>query len=280
MRRHKKIFFTAGAVVGVIVTAMVVYKFAHTIDRSIDPHRNNFNRLYWWGSAWRMFLDYPWSGIGIGNFASAYLSYKIGGTENTLYAHSLPFTLLAETGLAGTLSFAALLIAFARKARSLARGHVRAHPHLIALVAVFLFYTINIGLEYLVNLLVFAILAAMTMANVPAVSVKPRPSSVIVGVALALCAVPFLLSQFFASRCSVAAWTALEAGDLVQAESGFKNAIELDPRAWDPYVGLARIANKQDNAPSAVAWQQKALQRDKLSRPLQLELEAYQRLAR
>src|SRR5262249_7451033 len=47
-------------------------------------------RLSWWKSGLTMFWDHLWMGVGLGNYPSAYLAYKSGAGEHTLYAHSLP----------------------------------------------------------------------------------------------------------------------------------------------------------------------------------------------
>jgi O-antigen ligase len=280
IRRHKKIVVGAATLATVALVAALVFKFTHAVDHRVDPHRDNFNRLYWWLSALRMFADFPWTGVGAGGYGSAYLTYKIGGTENTLYAHGFPFALLAETGLVGAITFGILLLSWLGSVRALSPRRLAAHPPLVALLAVALFCSINIGLEYLVNLLVLAILAGFTVSGVSAPAIRPRSSVAIVLVALAVGAAPFLLSPLFASRATVTGEADLAAGDLTGAEKNFKDAIELDPRAWEPYVGLARIADKQNDRASAVQWQLKAWERNRLSLPLQRDLENYQRRER
>jgi O-antigen ligase len=280
VRAHKEIAWAAVAAVGLLVAGVALYKFMHVVDRSVDPHRDNINRLYWWRSAWRMFLDYRWFGVGLGNYGSAYLSYKTGGSENTLYAHGFPPTFLAETGAVGFAAVAVFAVAFVRRVRSFAAAGLRVQSVLTAVLAVVLFCAINIGLEYLVNLLMLAALLGAAAASVPAVSVRPRLSAVILIAGAALSAVPFLVSPFFAGRSVVAARAALDSGDTARAERQFKDAIELDPREWESYEGLARVAAATNQPDSAVAWQEKALELNRLNWPVRRQLENYRDVAR
>jgi hypothetical protein len=73
-----------------------------------------------WRVAWEEFRDEPLGGVGEGSYAFGY--YRERKTDRNLGdPHSLPFRLLAETGLVGTLLFgtftAGLGVAIARRAR-------------------------------------------------------------------------------------------------------------------------------------------------------------------
>jgi O-antigen ligase len=278
-RADKKYVYAICGLVVAVMAALLIYKFSHAVDHAVDPRRDNSNRLYWWLSALRMFADFPWSGVGVGNFPSAYLSYRVGGTENTLYAHGALFTILAETGLIGLAAFAALALALVRSLRSRVTGSSPQMSYALALLAMGFFCAFNIGIEYLVNLLLIALLLGALLSNVAAPQIKPRVSAIMVA-ALGVGAVPFLASPFFSSRLSTSAYAALQADDLTTAQRQFQDAVALDARAWEPYVGLARIAAKCGAADQAVMWQQKAWERNRLSRPLRQELESYQRLLR
>ncbi|MCI0331298.1 MAG: O-antigen ligase family protein [candidate division Zixibacteria bacterium] len=77
-------------------------------------------RLFLWGVAWKLFLEHPLTGIGMGQFAGMIGQYpemkNLAVFEWTrgLSAHNLPFTFLAETGLVGTLAFLLLLVLIIR----------------------------------------------------------------------------------------------------------------------------------------------------------------------
>jgi O-antigen ligase len=70
-----------------------------------DPHSNDqLARLVLWRAAWLMFLDHPWTGVGPGNFRTAFPYYFKGvvdaqpvwGSAHNLYLHQL-----AERGVIG-----------------------------------------------------------------------------------------------------------------------------------------------------------------------------------
>jgi putative inorganic carbon (hco3(-)) transporter len=62
----------------------------------------------------QMFLDYPVFGVGVANYESNYLIYSpdigLDGRNEEREAHSLPVEILAETGLVGFISFAAMMV--------------------------------------------------------------------------------------------------------------------------------------------------------------------------
>jgi O-antigen ligase len=67
-------------------------------------------RLFYWKTAWKMFLDNPILGVGPGNFPWRIGEYEPpGGFQGRHHggrqAHSLYFTLVAELGLVGTILF-------------------------------------------------------------------------------------------------------------------------------------------------------------------------------
>ena len=74
-------------------------------------------RIYFWGMAWRMFLDHPITGVGTGNFGIRAADYEDKWRAETTghhvwgrAAHSLYYTLLAEQGIVGVALFGAMLV--------------------------------------------------------------------------------------------------------------------------------------------------------------------------
>jgi O-antigen ligase len=280
LRRNKTFVVAALILLIGVVVAVVAHKLLHNIDRSVDPLRDNANRLYWWGSALKMFLDHPWTGVGIGNFGSAYLTYKLGGTENTLFAHGLPFTLAAETGLLGSFSFLWLVGHFGWRLRPGLTDRPDAHSYLLALGSVAVFYTINIGFEYLVNVGLMAVLAGMVATHFAALEWRPRHSVAIVTVALLISSFALVGAPFQASRAVRSGEIALAAGDLDAAEKAFQTAAELDSRGWESFAGLAQIAAQRGDFESAASYQQRAVERNRLHAPTRRQWVTYQRLER
>jgi O-antigen ligase len=95
--------------------------------RTVKVTDENFatvERVAHWWAGWRMWEDHPWTGIGIGNYATAYPNYNLAGWDDPLgHAHNFYINMGAE---AGTLGFAAYLIflaaAFLHTCRSLLRA--------------------------------------------------------------------------------------------------------------------------------------------------------------
>ncbi|HJX29964.1 MAG TPA: putative O-glycosylation ligase, exosortase A system-associated [Thermoanaerobaculia bacterium] len=61
-------------------------------------------RITAWTTSWRVFLDYPWTGVGPNNLAAVYARYA-PGTDRFRVAHNAYFQLLAECGLPALLLF-------------------------------------------------------------------------------------------------------------------------------------------------------------------------------
>ena len=70
-------------------------------DNGLNP---NFHRLILWNTAWRMFKDSPWVGLGPGNFHTSFINYfrgKVDGEWIWNSAHNLFLHHMAERGLIG-----------------------------------------------------------------------------------------------------------------------------------------------------------------------------------
>jgi O-antigen ligase len=60
------------------------------------------DRMAHWFAAWNMFVDHPWLGVGIGNYAAAYAQYGLREWPESLgHAHNFYLNVLAETGVSG-----------------------------------------------------------------------------------------------------------------------------------------------------------------------------------
>lgn len=261
---RRRTLVVASAAAAAAVIAIIVYqKFTANTQQSI------LNRFDWWRSAIAMFEHSPICGIGVGNFPSAYLAFKIGAGENTLFVHGFLFGLLAEMGLFGTLAAIGFFALWCRLAWS---APANRRPYVVGAL-LFIFYSLaSLGPEYLVNLITLALFMGIVCAVVPAPIERPRRSVLIVLAAGAVAAIPFLVSPFLASRHFVDGKEHLAEGRLEEAEKHFSAAIRLDPRAWESYAGLARVDWKhfdQTGEPSlltrAMMYQQEAIDRNRFS---------------
>jgi hypothetical protein len=186
-----------------------------------------------------MFLDHPWAGIGLGNFGSAYLSYKVGAGQHTLFAHSLPVRLLAETGGLGTAAVVLFLIAWLRRLAPSRDEIPPRWPFLLGALLMLAYSLLSVGLEYLANLLTLWVFLGIAAAGRPARPWKARRSIVIAAAAAGLAGVPYLLSPLQASRLCVAAQERLAARDWAAAERGFAAAAGTFPLDFEAERGWA-----------------------------------------
>jgi O-antigen ligase len=74
-------------------------------------------RVLNWKGALATIQNHPITGVGLGRFAAGMGAYRSPGSNETLYAHSLPLHLIAELGLVGTLLLTASLIILVLAAR-------------------------------------------------------------------------------------------------------------------------------------------------------------------
>lgn len=111
----------AGAAVAVVVAYLPVQARALS---TLDPGRNQ-DRLLLWRASLRMAAEHPWVGVGFGAFVREYPKYRLPQDPNTAppFAHNLPLSLAAETGLLGLVAFAVFVGALLRYGwRSLQRA--------------------------------------------------------------------------------------------------------------------------------------------------------------
>ncbi len=239
-------------------------------------------RMWWWESGLAMFFDRPLTGVGIGNFPSAYLAYKVGPVQNTLYVHNWAVGLLAETGFLGSaaiLVFAWLFLKRLSRSRPVSFSR---WPYAVGLMGFLLFSAVNIGPEYLANLMIFWVFLGIVAADFPLFTWKPRRSVVAAALALPVAAVPFLLSPFLASQNVVLGDIALKEGRVEPAIKLYQSAFALDPRCAEAHRGSAlslfakfRATRNPADLEQAVLHQKQAIGLDQLSAVLWWELSVY-----
>ncbi|OIO09504.1 MAG: hypothetical protein AUJ52_06320 [Elusimicrobia bacterium CG1_02_63_36] len=254
-RREKSFVVVAAA-------AAAVWKFGGSSDR-----------LGWWATGLRMFADAPWTGVGLGGYASAFLAYRVGGGVQTVSAHGAPVQLLAETGMLGTGALAWALLAAGRgRLRAAIAGRRGAAFGLLALGV---FSLASVCFEFPVNLLSFSLLAGAAFGAVPEPT-RPLPKAAAVMIAAACLAVsPFLIAPWQASRAVVSGQEALIRNDHGEAERYFSAAGAMDRRSFEARRGLARVLFRRGDAGAAVRVQREAIARNPLNGVLWLELGAY-----
>jgi O-antigen ligase len=77
--------------------------------RNVEVTDANFavvERAAHWYAAWRMFSDHPWTGVGLGNYATAYERYALPRWPDPLgHAHNYYLNIAAEAGLPGLAAY-------------------------------------------------------------------------------------------------------------------------------------------------------------------------------
>ncbi|MCG3205088.1 MAG: hypothetical protein KCHDKBKB_01805 [Elusimicrobia bacterium] len=272
--RYPVFSWTFLILVSVTLGGLIFYKLALIYSWvGISSERISTSRLDWWISVLKMCKEYPWFGVGIGNFPSAYLSFKTGPGENTLYAHGFIMQIIAEMGLAGLAS----VVLFSARWWALAKNQIEHNRRLIGIgLCMFLVFSLlHVSMEYLSNALACGVFLGIVVAAEKENGWNVRPLwSVCFVLAVFLC-FPFILSPFLASRHIVDGNDYLKEKNWVLAEKHFGVARDIDGRSWEPYAGLAKVAFFQGDYKRAVEMQEEALKRNRLSLPLKRELAFY-----
>lgn len=167
--------------------------FISTTDvTGIDITGDNFaivERLAHWQAAEGMARDFPWLGVGVGNYELAYPRYSLINWPLALgHAHMIYLNVLAETGLVGLAAYVVLWVAVLALtmrtigrthglARGLALGLLGAWVHLAAHQIVDDLYVNNIPLTLGALLGVLVVLSRAPQQIVPAALFSPRSHS-------------------------------------------------------------------------------------------------------
>lgn len=169
-----------------------------SLQALLDPNTAML-RFGYWISGVRMFLAHPFTGVGLGNFGTAYPMYQLIGAGDVKPAHNDYLQTAAETGIFGLIAFLTLWTAFViGNFRSVWRETVRSErwfrAGLFASVLGFLFHSFVDFNFYNPSLaaLVF-VLAGLSYASMPP-ALLPAPNRKM----LVLAAAPLVLWLFYA----------------------------------------------------------------------------------
>ncbi len=122
--RDKRKYFAGMLVAGIIISSItyMVPDFQQRVYSIGNAQENsNTERRLLWQSAWHMFMDHPFTGVGYANFRTNYQKHYILPEAKQPYlehAHNNFFHYLAETGILGLSALVALwgyLLAYAVK---------------------------------------------------------------------------------------------------------------------------------------------------------------------
>lgn len=276
LQKHKRVAWAATLLAVLIMGSVLWYKLSVLYRWTyVGPYMKPTSRITWWASGIQMFKENFWRGLGPGCYGSAYLAYKIGTGQNTLYAHSFPVTLLAETGLLGFISVLVLFGSWAFRFGRAAFGDEKRSPFLVGLMLMTAFSLFNINFELLSNLMAFTLGMAIVASAKPARSWSVRKSVSLVGTGLAVWALINLLPPFLSSQAWVSGDEYLKEGKIKEAEQAYLSAKELDARPSAPYQRMAQIRSHEKRFIEAAVEQRGAIHRDRYNAQLWHELGIY-----
>ena len=140
------------------------------------------NRVHAYRASWKMVMDFPWVGAGLGTFPNLYLKYRDRALEKMIYdkAHSDYLQILVETGLVGLiivvsfpiLYFCSIIARYRREGRFSIR---LVAAGVIAGISSMLFHsTIAFNIQIPANALLFAILLGFAYVLLPDDCDKPK----------------------------------------------------------------------------------------------------------
>lgn len=220
-------------IAGVVGLGLLLFKWETTSSVA--------NRLAWWRTAVNMFLAHPWTGVGLGNYPSAFLAYRVPSGENTLSAHSWFFQILAEMGLVGLIAFLGVIAYLIKMfSRFQDRSNLQ-KSFALGAVATSVYCLANVGGEYFFLRILVPMFFVGLLSPV-LVSARPRMSVVFLSAGIFVLSIPFVVAPFLASRHQVTGQIYLSQADVEQAEKSFRIAAHIDPWNWESRAALARIA--------------------------------------
>lgn len=278
----------------ILFFGMTAFKIQESYFPTTEVQRiYSTSRVEWWKSALLMWKEFPWTGIGLGNFPSAYLTFKVGDGQNSLYPHSFILGLLSETGLIGFLGF---FLFFVHWLLTICRERLEKEkwPFIFGVLLFLFFGSINLSLEYLSNKLVVAFFMGIVIASSNEPRKKWRGSVALVLSFFVIAAIPYVVSPFMASQRVEGAKEILKSvqidsidlSKVDESEKLFSSALDLDPKNFEIYQGLAQVCffrflltKDSQYLSQAISRQQEAINYNRMSGELWWELGTFFKVA-
>lgn len=223
----------AGAIAVLVLGAAVALRGRGALDAGAEgsPWALRLGNVR---AAVRMAADHPWIGVGPGGYGEAFPQYRTGGDNTARHAHSLPFDLVAETGvpLGAVLTvafFAIFLIPLVRERGSGVRAG--------AAVGLAAFAIQNLG-DFTALLPSTLAVAAIVRGLAAREESRGTTTSAAAFALASIAACGVVAADGLAMDARRAAREAFTAGDLPLALSEADTAIARAP--WDPDASLYR----------------------------------------
>ena len=124
------------------------------------------------GDTWRIFLDHPWLGTGLGTFETVYPQYASSYDERLVdHAHNDYIEMMAETGMVGVICSLAFIVILFRTALSNLRPHGNPFSlafrigSLVACSGLLLHSLVDFNMHIPSNALLFFLLASLATST-------------------------------------------------------------------------------------------------------------------
>ncbi len=187
-----------------------------------EQNKSLADRIHLAKDAWNIFLHHPFFGTGLGTFKDAMLKYR----NNLFFArepHSMPFRLLAETGVLGFLAFFYFFV------RSFLKGFKRNSILYIGVLSLFLHMFLDLDFAYPVIVsLIFIGIAMMSFENIEAKRF-PIHAKYALGLIVISLLVLSVVPNFAASTFANSGETFMQKSEFNKALDNFRVAEKINP---------------------------------------------------
>jgi hypothetical protein len=221
------------------------------------------NRWTWWKEAWELFEHDPAGGSGAATFSIARRDVRDSSIETT-EPHSVPFQLLAETGVVGLLlggaAAGAGVLGMAFAARRL-EGAERGAASALALAGpIYLLHALaDIDWDIVaLSAPLFFVLGVLLGAAAPPRRAARRPVLALVAGLATLAALYAITAPWLAERRIDDVYRAIGRDDLPAALSAAREANDLNPLSPEPHWAAAAVYEAAGDVDRAVAEYERA----------------------
>ena len=253
-------------ILGILILIMPLFILLMRYDMFINfaNQQNTISqRLSFWRSSLEIIKDFPWQGVGIGNFSNIYPKYKELIANETRFAHNIFLHTWVELGLLGTLSLILLLFTFIRITLKAERNSL----NIAAIISCYTFIINNL-LDFSffipqVSFILWINLGCITQKSDTLISSSTRNKK--------LAVILFILPAIYLNIISLIAFSYFQKGDYKKAVAiesfndlyhaaakDYHKAIELNPYSPFYHKELALLYLQKNMLDKAIAEFKKA----------------------
>jgi hypothetical protein len=221
---------------------IIVVGFVVKFGPGRDPAYASGSRLSWWITGFRMVLVHPLVGVGLGAYGTAFPFFKSHVMENTLYAHSFPIQVIAETGvfgMGGVLLLVSAVWLRLSKANPISK---ETKSYQATLVMLLTFSLTSIFMEYLVAKLMVLTVLALALSSSRNREYYISRNGLLGSLVSLILLIPSWSIPFQSSRYDAEGLNLERNAHLPEAQESFQKALAINPYEDDSCRGLARLS--------------------------------------